>query len=102
MDLGTFLVMLASFTGAAVAVIGAIGWAIGYVKRLPGGAPSGQLSPAELDAIREQLATLEQRDLRVGEIEERLDFMERVLGRPRETIHDTERAPRNPVIDTPT
>ena len=102
MDLPTFLVILASFTGAAVAVVGAIGWAVGHVKRLPGGTATGQPSPAELDALRERLAALEQRDLRVIEIEERLDFMERVLGRPHQAMHDTDRTPRPPVTDAGT
>lgn len=84
MNLGTFLVMLLSFTGAAVTVIGAIVLAIGHVRRLPGSAAAGQLSADELEAIRERLAELERREARVEEIAERLDFVERVLGRARE------------------
>lgn len=84
MDLGTFLVVLLSFTGAAVTVIGAIVLAIGHVKRLPASSAPGRMSAEELDAIRERLAELEQRDARVEEIAERLDFVERVLGRSRE------------------
>lgn len=84
MDLGTFFVMLLSFTGAAVTIIGAIVLAIGYLKRLPARPALGQPSAEELEAIRERLAELEQRDVRVEEIEERLDFVERVLGRSRE------------------
>lgn len=84
MGLGTFLVMLLSFTGAVVTVIGTIVLAIGYLKRLPARAAPGQLSAEELDAFRERLAELEQRDVRVEQIEERLDFVERVLGRSRE------------------
>lgn len=83
MNLGTFLVMLLSFTGAAVTVIGAIVLAIGHVRRLPGSA-AGQLSADELEAIRERLAELEHREVRIEEIAERLDFVERVLGRGRE------------------
>lgn len=83
MNLGTFLVMLLSFTGAAVTVIGTIVLAIGHIRRLPSSAP-GHLSAEELDAMRERLAELEQREVRVEEIEERLDFVERVLGRARE------------------
>lgn len=84
MDLSTFLVMLLSFTGAVVTVIGVIVLAIGHVKRLAARSAPGQLSPEELDDIRSRLVELEQRDVRVEEIEERLDFVERVLGRARE------------------
>jgi hypothetical protein len=73
--------MLVSFTGALVSVIGAIGWAVAHARRAPSGRVPDQFSVEELNAIRERLAELEQRDLRVAEIEERLDFIERVLGR---------------------
>lgn len=91
MSLGDFLVMLLAFTGAAVTVIGAIVLAIGRVKRLAATSAPGQLSAEEIDAVRERLAELEQRDVRVEEIEERLDFVERALGRSREA-----KALRNP------
>jgi hypothetical protein len=84
MNLATFLVVLLSFTGAAVTVIASIVWAIGRVRRLPAGSAPGQLSAEELDALRERVADLEQRDVRVEEIAERLDFVERMLGRARE------------------
>ncbi len=84
MDMGAFFFMLLSFTGAAVTVVWAVALALGYVKRLPGRSAPGQLSAEEVDAIRARLIELEQRDLRVEEIEERLDFVERALGRSRE------------------
>jgi hypothetical protein len=84
MNMGAFFFMLLSFTGAAVTVVAAITLAVGYVKRLPTKSPPGQLSAEELDAIRARLVELEQRDVRVEEIEERLDFVERALGRSRE------------------
>ena len=84
MNLSTFLVMLLSFTGAAVTVIWVIVLAIGHVKRHAVRSAPGQLSPEELDEIRARLAELEQRDVRVEEIEERLDFVERVLGQSRD------------------
>jgi hypothetical protein len=84
MDLSTFLVMLVSFTGAAVTVIWAVALALGRLKRLGRSSPPGQLSAEELEDMRARLAELEQRDLRVEEIAERLDFVERVLGRSRE------------------
>ena len=84
MSLSTFLVMLLSFTGAAVTVIWTVTLAIGRLKRQAPRSAPGQLSAEEIDDIRARLAELEQRDVRLGEIEERLDFMERVLGQARE------------------
>lgn len=84
MNLSTFLVMLLSFTGAAVTVIGVIVLGIGHVKRQAARLAPGQPTAAELDEVRARLAELEHRDVRVEEIEERLDFVERMLGRARE------------------
>ena len=84
MDLSTFLVMLLSFTGAAVTVIWVVVLGIGYVKRHAARSAPGQLLPEELDDLRARLAELEQRDVRVEEIAERLDFLERVVGQSRE------------------
>jgi hypothetical protein len=85
MGLGSFFVMLLSFTGAAVAVLWTIALAVTYARRAAAKTPTpGQLSAEELEAIRARLAELEQRDVRVEEIEERLDFVERALGRSRE------------------
>lgn len=83
MNLSTFLVVF-SFTGAAVAVIGAVVLAIGRVRRMPASLAPGQVSTEELDDVRARLAELEQRGVRLEEVEERLDFVERVLGRSRE------------------
>lgn len=80
MNLGSFFFMLLSFTGAVVVVVSVVAY---HVKRLPSRS-AGQLSAEELDDIRARLAELEQRDLRVEELEERLDFVERALGRARE------------------
>jgi hypothetical protein len=83
--LGAFLVMLVSFTGAAVIVVWTIALAVGYAKRVAAKADAaGQLSAEELEAIRARLAEWDQREVRVEEIEERLDFVERTLSRPRE------------------
>jgi len=83
MNLGTFVAMILFFTGSAVTVIGAIAWAIRYSKAVPAGKGQDQLSGEEVDAIRARLADLDQRDVRVEEMEERLDFVERALGRAR-------------------
>jgi hypothetical protein len=85
MGMGSFFLMLLSFTGAAVAVLWTIALAVTYARRAAAKTPiPGQLSAEELEAIRARLAELEQRDVRVEEIEERLDFVERALGRSRE------------------
>lgn len=84
MDLGTFLVVLSSFTGAAVTVIGVTVLAIGRVKRQTANLAPSPLSAEELDELRARVAELEQRNVRLEEVEERLDFVERVLGRARE------------------
>ena len=83
-DIGNFLVMLLGFTGAAVTILWTIVAAIGRVKRMGGTPGPGQLTPEEIDAIRAWLAEQDHRDVRIQEVEERLDFMERVLGRNRE------------------
>jgi hypothetical protein len=85
MNLGNFFAMLLLFTGAAVVVVWTIALAIGYVRRVAAKSPlPGQLSTEERDAIQARLAELEQREVRLEEIEERLDFVERTLGRSRE------------------
>lgn len=84
MDLSTFLVVLFSFTGAAITVIGAVVLAIGRVRRQSASLSPGQVPMEELDDLRARLAELEQRGVRLEEVEERLDFVERVLGRSRE------------------
>ncbi|HYL20541.1 MAG TPA: hypothetical protein VEU74_02180 [Gemmatimonadales bacterium] len=84
MDLSAFVVMVLSFTGAAVTVIGVIAFAIGHVRRQAARSAPGQPSTEELDELRARFAELEQRNVRLEELEERLDFVERVLGRARE------------------
>lgn len=84
MSTADFLLLLLSFTGAAVTVIWTVALAIGRIKRTAARTETGQLSVDELEDIRARLAELEDRDARVDEIEERLDFVERVLRRPPE------------------
>jgi hypothetical protein len=84
MNLGSFFFMLLSFTGAVVTVIGVTTAAIGYLKRQSTRAAAGQLSAEELDDLHARLADLEQSDARLAELEERLDFVERALGRSRD------------------
>ena len=95
MGMGNFLVMLISFTGAAATLIGVTAWAIRHIRRNPPGSGPGQLTSEDMDALRDRLAELEQREGRVIEIEERVDFLERMVGRSREP----ERLPRPGVPD---
>lgn len=83
-DIGAFLVMLLAFTGAAVTVLWTIVAAIGRVKRMGGTPGAGQLTAEEIEAIRAWLAEQGHSDIRMEQLEERLDFVERVLGRTRE------------------
>jgi hypothetical protein len=84
MNIGEFLIMLLAFTGAAVTILWTIVAAIGRVKRMGGTAGPGQLTAEEVDAIRAWLAEQDHTDIRVEQLEERLDFVERMLGRTRE------------------
>ena len=84
MNIGGFLVMLIAFTGAAVTVIWVISQSIMRLKRMDAMTGAHQLTPEEIDAIRAWLVEQNHGDARIAELEERLDFMERVLGRARE------------------
>jgi hypothetical protein len=83
---------------AAVKIFGPVGAAIG--DRLRGGRrerePEHQVIE-ELDALRERVSQLEQMQLRVMELEERVDFTERLLAQPVQpgrTGTDSERSGR--------
>jgi hypothetical protein len=84
MNIGEFLIMLLAFTGAAVTILWTIVAAIGRVKRMGGTPAPGQLTAEEIEAIRAWLAQQDHTDVQVEQLEERLDFVERVLGRTRE------------------
>lgn len=84
MNIGEFLIMLLAFTGAAVTILWTIVAAIGRVKRMGGTSVPGQLTAEEVDAIRAWLAEQDHADIRVEQLEERLDFVERMLGQSRE------------------
>ena len=83
-DIGNFLIMLLAFTGAAVTILWTIVAAIGRVKRMGGMPGQNQLTAEEIEAIRAWLAEQDHTDVRVEQLEERLDFVERVLGRTKE------------------
>jgi hypothetical protein len=52
-------------------------------RRLEGGGRNAELQ-GELDGLRDRLQQLEQSQARMGELEERLDFAERLLAQSRE------------------
>ena len=83
-DIGNFLIILLGFTGAAVTILWTIVAAIGRVKRMGGTPGAGQLTADEIEAIRARLAEQDHTDIRVEQLEERVDFVERMLGRTRE------------------
>jgi hypothetical protein len=53
-------------------------------KRAEIGVTSGEMTAVRLEEIEQRLADLEAREARVAELEERLDFAERVLAKPEE------------------
>jgi len=82
------IVGLLIFAAAAVLVLrGPLGKAL--ARRLEGRAVSDEEVSAGMAGIAERVAELEQRDARVAELEERLDFAERLLAQ-----RDAERLPR--------
>jgi hypothetical protein len=66
--------------GAAVVIVGPLARAL--ARRLEGGA--GREVQAELDELRSRVTQLEEGQTRLIDVEERLDFAERVLARPQE------------------
>jgi hypothetical protein len=68
---------------AAVIILrGPLGKAI--ARRIEGPAAAGRIAPAEVDEFRSRLDEMEQQVGRVHELEERLDFTERLLAQQRE------------------
>ena len=72
----------------ALAVLGtalAIVWPLirALARRLEGGTAAAGLQ-AEVDSLRGRVDQLEQAQMRVGELEERVDFAERLLAQARE------------------
>ena len=86
-ELGEFAMYLAyGFIGLGL-LFGPIGVAIG--KRIGGAQPARTPDAAELEEIRGRLAELEAQHLRLAELEERVDFAERLLagGAPPAQLH---------------
>jgi hypothetical protein len=70
---------------AALCTVGMLVWPLvrALARRLEGGGRNAQLQE-ELDALRGRLQHLEQSQGRVAELEERVDFAERLLAHGRE------------------
>ena len=88
-DVAPVLIMgIAILAAAAVLIMrGPLGRAL--ARRLEGNAGQGDATNAGVAGIAERVSELEQRDARLAELEERLDFAERLLAQ-----RDAERLPR--------
>jgi hypothetical protein len=67
---------------AAVKIFGPVGAAIG--DRLRGRREPDHLLAEEVDALREQMREMEKMQPRLVELEERVDFAERLLAQPQQ------------------
>jgi len=81
------LTIIAVAVSSVLILRGPLGKAL--ARRLEGRAGREDVTGAAMAGISERLAELEQRDARVAELEERLDFAERLLAQ-----RDLERVPR--------
>jgi hypothetical protein len=72
-------------TLAVLCTVGMLVWPLvrALARRLESGGRNAQLQ-GEVDALRDRLQQLEQGQASVGELEERLDFTERLLAQSRE------------------
>lgn len=66
-------------------IIAALLWPLirALARRIEGGAPSTEMQ-AELDGLRERVRQLEEMQPRMVELEERVDFTERIVAKTRE------------------
>jgi len=81
------LTIIAVAVSSVLILRGPLGKAL--ARRLEGRTGREDMAGAAMAGISERLAELEQRDARVAELEERLDFAERLLAQ-----RDLERVPR--------
>jgi hypothetical protein len=79
-DAATAIIVL-----AALFTVGMLLWPLvrALARRLESGGRNAQLE-GELDALRERFQHVEQSQARMGELEERVDFAERLLAQSRE------------------
>jgi hypothetical protein len=66
-------------------ILAALIWPLirAFARRIEGGGPSPQMQ-AELDGLRERVRQLEEMQPRMAELEERVDFTERIVAKTRE------------------
>jgi hypothetical protein len=66
-------------------IVAALIWPLirALARRVEGGAPSPEMQ-AELDGLRERVRQLEEMQPRMAELEERVDFTERIVAQGRE------------------
>lgn len=66
-------------------ILAALIWPLirALARRIEGGAPSAEMQ-AELDGLRERVRQLEEMQPRMAELEERVDFTERIVAKARE------------------
>jgi hypothetical protein len=82
MPLEQFLITVAGIVGTVVALRGPIGRAI--AARIEGRRPPDDETALELDDLRSRVATLEEGQSQLTEVQERLDFAERLLAQERQ------------------
>lgn len=78
------LIPLAGMASGVILILPIIRAGTRYLERLSGGSQGGHeldVLREELDAVRERLEAVESGDGRLAELEERLDFAERMLAR---------------------
>ena len=70
--------------GAAL-IVAALVWPLirAFARRIEGAAPSPEMQ-AELDGLRERVRQLEEMQPRMAELEERVDFTDRIVAKTRE------------------
>ena len=96
-DMLTVLIFVAAVMGAAVGVYAAVTVISVLRKRLESGRLPQESTREELDTIQSRLSAAESLESRVSELEERLDFAERLLAQQ----HDSKRLPQGPLLDQP-
>jgi hypothetical protein len=75
----TLAALLMVFAGLAAAVAVLSPLARAWARRLEGNAAANPALRRELEELRDRVAELEARDVRLDELEERMDFTERVV-----------------------
>ncbi len=87
-DVAPMLISIVLFfsVGAAIILRGPLGKA--FARRIEGKAGTDPAMAQRIEELEHRLAELAQDRVRVGELEERLDFAERLLAAPAEPLKD--------------